>query len=882
MGPHGEDENGATGETDQTLREKQEEVEPFDESLSKTTAFVADYLNVVQGILVASHDRIGQFVMERIEAERRLATEVLERHKAGDISQLKAERERLLARITSSQDLPSDPFQLAGTISSIKDVLLEDTKVSPGNSPMMQSARSFRSASPMSRPERRPIFSADRRYGNAKVLPHDNARMQGPLFNSPSTPAGQPQQMHGISKAHSANDPHKPKALLRAHSSAVAPRPPRTPRDGAQAPRGSIQPANLQVTLPGRANSASPGSRSNVAPVNHSSGNETPTTPVDSPRISEVSDAPVDSKNRSLFHEVKTEKVKTEKDRGEDKSGGRKTGVRPGKTSDRLPLSIRRASVGPTKCVLHAGDNTDDETPKKDGTKEVKSKGKQGVFADATAMKEQVRQNLVKKEYNVADFYFKTGYAQSLARHPVFEQVTLAVIAFNAIWIWIDADFNTADTLMTAHPLFQVMEHSFCVFFTCELIIRFSAFEKKRNCCRDRWYVFDSFLVTIMVAETWGFIAIAMMTGAQSGSSAFGDASVLRLFRLMRLTRMARMAKLLWAMPELMILIKGMVVASRSVMFTLSLLMLVHYVIGIMFKQLTAGHPDIQAKYFSTVPHAMSSLMLYGCFGENMPEVVQEIGSKNLIYAFIFMMHVLLANLTVMNMLVGVLCEVVSVVSSVEKEQMVVNYVKTKLMEMVQEFGIDEDQNHQISKYEFQKLVLRPDAARVIQEVGVDVVGLVDFADFIFKGDVELSFGDFMSVVLQLRGSNTATVKDIVDLRKYMDASMEEVKESLVRYVTALEHVMVRTVNERMNMNMDEDVKYSSSGGRPVPSPALPSFTAQMWANEQKNKPHKIGGKPPAFQHVQKVQFAMGRAVNATQENWDVDVIDLEHLQGHS
>ena len=45
-----------------------------------------------------------------------------------------------------------------------------------------------------------------------------------------------------------------------------------------------------------------------------------------------------------------------------------------------------------------------------------------------------------------------------------------------------------------------------------------------------------------------------------------------RLVRLLRLTRMARMARLLRAMPELLVLIKGMVVAMRSVFFTLCLL----------------------------------------------------------------------------------------------------------------------------------------------------------------------------------------------------------------------------------------------------------------------------------------------------------------------
>merc|ERR1712037_403981 len=55
---------------------------------------------------------------------------------------------------------------------------------------------------------------------------------------------------------------------------------------------------------------------------------------------------------------------------------------------------------------------------------------------------------------------------------------------------------------------------------------------------------------------------------------------------------------------------------------------------------------------------------------------------------------------------------------------------------------------------------------KALQGVGVDVIALFDYTEFVFQSSRELSFPEFMDVILQLRGSNTATVKDIVDLRK--------------------------------------------------------------------------------------------------------------------
>merc|ERR1712039_591233 len=92
-----------------------------------------------------------------------------------------------------------------------------------------------------------------------------------------------------------------------------------------------------------------------------------------------------------------------------------------------------------------------------------------------------------------------------------------------------------------------------------------------------------------------------------------------------------------------------------------------------------------------------------------------------------------------------------------------------------------------ISKTEFCDILRNREATKALQEVGVDVVGLVDFVDFIFGGEnseeegTTLTFSDFMEVVLQLRGSNTATVKDVVDLRKFIQAQFQAIASLVIK-----------------------------------------------------------------------------------------------------
>merc|ERR1719171_1285092 len=108
-------------------------------------------------------------------------------------------------------------------------------------------------------------------------------------------------------------------------------------------------------------------------------------------------------------------------------------------------------------------------------------------------MNKELYANLDEKEYNVEDYYHETGVIQAIARSDAFNQVTLSVIAVNAVWIGIDSDHNNAQP---PELHFQVGDQFFCIFFTTELMVRFLAFKHKQDCLRDMWFKFDSVLVS--------------------------------------------------------------------------------------------------------------------------------------------------------------------------------------------------------------------------------------------------------------------------------------------------------------------------------------------------------------------------------------------------
>merc|ERR1712087_407369 len=92
----------------------------------------------------------------------------------------------------------------------------------------------------------------------------------------------------------------------------------------------------------------------------------------------------------------------------------------------------------------------------------------------------------------------------------------------------------------------------------------------------------------------------------------------------------------------------------------------------------------------------------------------------------------------------------------------------------------DINDDEEISKAEFERLLTGSTGVpQALQSVGVDVVGLVDFIDFIFEERVPLSLERFMDIILQLRGGNRASVKDLVELRKWLTHEFLRTQELL-------------------------------------------------------------------------------------------------------
>lgn len=430
--------------------------------------------------------------------------------------------------------------------------------------------------------------------------------------------------------------------------------------------------------------------------------------------------------------------------------------------------------------------------------------------ADTDEIKKKVSRALTRPTpYDVSRYYKTRGCAQAIARNNIFEQVTLFVIALNALYIAVDTDWNKENplqfgetrSLSESPAFFIVMENFFCVYFLGEWIIRFMAFEHKRNCLHDGWFVFDSILVSIMVLETWCLSFV--FTGKEEHSFG-GNTAVLRLLRLLRLSRLVRMLR---SMPDLMILIKGMSAAMKSVFYVMCLLLMITYVFAIVFTQLSQSNPSLGTTYFSSVPHSMYSLLIYLTLLDSLAGFLEDLRENMWPLLCISVVFICLAALTVMNMLIGVLCEVVSSVANTEKENIMALDVAEKLQTVLASIDIDHD--NLISYEEFTEMIDKPEALRALEDAGVNPLALVDIAELIFfdnEEPVDLTFETFMNMIMDMRDTNPATVKDVVNIWKQIKTTTNRELAQLQSNLTGVAEKLDRrtdTLERQLNCALD-------------------------------------------------------------------------------
>lgn len=317
-----------------------------------------------------------------------------------------------------------------------------------------------------------------------------------------------------------------------------------------------------------------------------------------------------------------------------------------------------------------------------------------------------------------------------IAESSVFRNLSLVLIMVNALWIGADTEWNHISLLrnnrLPLEPASVVVELTFSIGFTVELVVRFLAFERKSACFRDAWFVFD----TLLLAFMWNDMGMLLVevnadNREESGGGALGPISLLRLLRLTRLVRLMRF------FPELMTLVKGMFRAMESVFYVLVFMLIMIYGTAIIFT-IQLGCPPSECPpelmeesedpttldMFGDIGSSMMTLLTNGVLADNLRPTLMTIKAESLTMMFFFLAFVLVSGITLLNMLIGVLCKVVQDTAQSEDEQKKAFELRDVLCKAFNE--IDTSNDGHIQEQEWSGIQKHPEVRKSMYRLGID------------------------------------------------------------------------------------------------------------------------------------------------------------------
>jgi len=458
----------------------------------------------------------------------------------------------------------------------------------------------------------------------------------------------------------------------------------------------------------------------------------------------------------------------------------------------------RRAvqNVGQPETVRKIYDASDSSAAKGPAVPNVPPVTAGRMFGDIHNLKEEVAKggkpevgtNTVALQKKFSDNFFG-----KIAKNKYFEGITISVIFLNALAIGVDADFSARNevpaNLYEGDVFFIVLEVFFASYFTFEILIRFLAYRQKCHCLRDGWFVFDLLLVLMMVWETW----IMPFVGLDSG---LGQLSILRLLRLLRITRMA---KLMRAFPQLMMIIKGISAAARAVGWTAILLVIISFTWSILFtNEYHQGHvtdeemkewadddPRKIHEYFGGMDKSMLTLLIMGTILDDVTECADIIHAQNNIWmlaAFIF--YILLNSFMMLNMLVGILVEVVGSTAEAESQRTSKEQAAEAILTIFT--SMDSDGSGLISKEEFATMKYDANVMTALRDLGIKEKQFDMYVQLLFdlpdkdpssQGEAAMGLEKLVEALCRLRPGAAVNLLDWSTFKTAVLRSQDEVQE---------------------------------------------------------------------------------------------------------
>lgn len=380
--------------------------------------------------------------------------------------------------------------------------------------------------------------------------------------------------------------------------------------------------------------------------------------------------------------------------------------------------------------------------------------------------------------------------AKTIVNSTVFEWFCASLILLCAVLVGVQAHWDIQSIGVAPPEVFRVLNTGFNLLFTVELILRvmvegllfFSWYNPSIH-----WNAMDAGLVTVALVEE------SIMLVAASTESV--DLSGLKVLRTLRLARILRIVKVVRFLSELRIMVNGVIGSARSLCWALLLILLVNFLFGVFFMQLSIDYLETKedqalTKFFGSLPRTMMTLYQGISGGIDWYNAVEVLAPVSPICEYVFSAYVFFTVFCCLNIITGIFVDNAKALKVADLENMHQEARRERkkwISEVAELFSkISENNEGRLAREDFVHHLNHSDRiATCFHKLGINTETtntdeLWQLFDFGESGSIDQD--EFAIGIKQFHGQ--ARSIDLYKLRK----EMREVAKSVKKIVTSIEH----------------------------------------------------------------------------------------------
>mmetsp|Transcript_30059 Transcript_30059/g.89176 ORF Transcript_30059/g.89176 Transcript_30059/m.89176 type:complete len:451 (-) Transcript_30059:102-1454(-) len=336
-----------------------------------------------------------------------------------------------------------------------------------------------------------------------------------------------------------------------------------------------------------------------------------------------------------------------------------------------------------------------------------------------------------------------------------FQHFMALVIFANLFTVGLQTDYLASNVTEHVPIGYTLAESVFCAVFLAEILARIYVYRLAFFIMPGwQWNVFDCFMVVLQTFEQ--LLELLIMRGG-IGEGGFFSFGFLRALRILRVIRLLRAARIVEHVRELQTIVLSIGSSVKSLCWTLLLMALLIYTVGVSFTQLVLNHrlgqPDAPADSIIVTHYGSlgaSILTLYGSImgGVDWVNVVEPLLDQiHPLVGVAYSFYVAFAVLAMMNVVTGVFVEASLKTARDHHEAILLSSAGNLFQDS------DMDESGHVTWKEFESRLDHPDMQEFFKSIDVDVSEaetVFHLMDMNEKGSLDVD--QFMGGCLRLRG----------------------------------------------------------------------------------------------------------------------------------